>query len=350
MDGIATGNGRFGILAEFAPESVVTGPGSTAVVSYTLTNIGDTADEIALTIDAPAGWQAELLRYGQPITSLTLPALPFNEAQLPLLVTPDVAAVGGTYPVTVTAQSLANGGIQATAVVMVEVSERGVTVEISPANQTIDPNAPTSWNVTVTNRGSVADSYALSPTGVPALAGTLPEQTGTLAPGASQTVQLSVPPLPFLVSGPYRFAVIAQSVGDAQVRAQGAAQFAVPDSPAVQVAWFSPSRTVTDTLSLSLGLVVTNTGNLLTEYELDLTGTGLTAVSTLNPVPLPARSAVFLQVLVQADDFGEYLLTATAVDGDDGATANDTTTLTFVASENPPENVAPTVDAGADVA
>jgi uncharacterized membrane protein len=349
VDGIATGNGRFGILAAFNPESVVTGPGATAVVTLNLTNVGDMADSYGLTLDAPAGWDAELTRYGDSLNEVNLPALPFNQANLSLLVTPDVAAVAGSYPVTVTAQSLTNSGIQDTAVVMVTVSERGVTVEISPANQTIDPNAPTSWNVTVTNRGSVADSYTLSPTGIAGLAGTLAvEQTGTLAPGASQTVQLSVPPLRFLVADAYRFAVIAESVGDARVRAQGTAQFAVPESPAVQVEWLSPSRTVTDTLTLSLGLVVTNTGNLLTEYELDLTGTGLTAVSTLNPVPLPARSAALLQVTVRANDFGEYLLTATAVE--DAVSASDTASLTFASSEiTPPENVAPTVEAGADV-
>jgi uncharacterized membrane protein len=98
VDGVAVGDGRFGILATFNPDTAITGPGATAVYTLTLSNIGDTADSYSLDLDIPAGWTAELTRYGQPGQPIDLPALLFNSVELLLLVTPDENAAAGQLP------------------------------------------------------------------------------------------------------------------------------------------------------------------------------------------------------------------------------------------------------------
>ncbi|MCA9979386.1 MAG: PKD domain-containing protein [Anaerolineales bacterium] len=348
-DGVAVGVGRWAVLAEATPETVVAGPGSTAVVTLTLSNAGDMADTYALSMDAPAGWESQLTHVGQPVSEMGILAGAFNTADLRWRITPALAAQPGNYPVTVTAQSLSQPGVWDTAVVWVQVGERGVTVEISPANQAINPNAPASWNVTVTNRGSVADSYALSPTGVPALAGSFSaETTGSLAPGASQTVQLTTEALDFLLPGTRQFAVLAQSVGDVRVQAEDTAVFTLADAPGVAIEWLPASKTVTDTLTTGLMLVLTNTGGTLETVDLTVSGAGLLAQPTLKRLVVSPQSAVAVWVPVWAATAGQYEVTATASGA--GTPASATADLVFASTNIVEPNFAPTVDAGADVA
>jgi uncharacterized membrane protein len=59
----------------------------------------------------PAGWTAELIQLGQPVSQIELPALLFNSVELRLLVTPDENALADSYPLTVTAVSLYHDGV-----------------------------------------------------------------------------------------------------------------------------------------------------------------------------------------------------------------------------------------------
>ena len=343
VDGVAVGNGRFGIIATFHPDTAITGPGATAVYTLTLRNIGDVADSVALDLDIPAGWTAELTRFGQPISQIDLPALLFNSADLLLLVTPDESALAGSYPITVTAVSLNHDGALATAVASAEVIERGVSVAISPASQIVDPTTPTTWDVTVTNTGSVADTFALTVSGAPALAGELSANSVTLAPGAAQTVQLTAVDLRFLLAGEQRFAVMAQSQADGQIRAADKASFTVASFEAVAVAWLPDSRTVTNTLTAGLTFVISNTGNARTEYVLDFSGAGITAVSEANSITIPPRSAAIFLVGVTAVAPGSYQLIGTATGPASSANASAALTFVFDGENQPPE-----VDAGLD--
>jgi hypothetical protein len=162
VDGVAVGVGRSGVLAQIDPALAVTGPGATAVYTVTVSNVGDTADDYALTVDAPAGWATQLTLLGAPVTQISLPATLFNTVDLLLLVTPPVGTAPGTYPLSVMAQSLSQPDVSATAAAEAQVSQRGVSVAISPANQTVDPTTPANWNVTVTNVGSLADTFDLT--------------------------------------------------------------------------------------------------------------------------------------------------------------------------------------------
>jgi uncharacterized membrane protein len=343
VDGAAVGDGRFGIIATFHPDTAVTGPGATAVYTLTLSNVGDTADSYSLDLDIPAGWTAELTRYGQPISAIDLPALLFNSVELLLLVTPDENALADSYPITLTAVSLNHDGVGATAGAIAEVTARGVSVAISPASQTIDPTGPTSWDVTVTNTGSVVDSYDLTVSGAPALAGTLSADTVSLTPGASQMVQLTAADLRFLLPGTQTFAVMAQSQAESQIRAEARASFTVEGFVETAVFWEPASATVTNTLELGLTFIVSNTGNLLTEFDLSFAGTGLTAATDTDNILIPPGSAAVFLVWVTAGEPGSYELTGLAQAG--GATAAAVAELIFAVDA---ENLPPIVDAGPD--
>ena len=343
VDGVAIGDGRFGIVATFNPDTAITGPGATAVYTLTLSNIGDVADSYSLSLDIPAGWTSELTQFGQPVSQIDLPALLFNSVELLLLVTPDANALAGSYPITLTAESLLHDGVVGTAVAMAEVTERGVSVAISPASQTVDPTTPTTWDVTVTNTGSVADTFDLIVSGAPALAGTLSADTITLASGASQTVQLTAADLRFLLPGTQTFAVMAQSQAESQIRAEDRASFSVASFEAVAVAWLPESRTVTNTLTASLTFVISNTGNMLTEFMLDFSGVGVTAVADTTPIPIPPRGAAIFPVQVMVSAPGSYQLLGAATGAASSGSATATLTFVFDGENQPPE-----VDAGPD--
>jgi hypothetical protein len=199
--------------------------------------------------------------------------------------------------------------------------------------------------VTVTNTGSVADTFDLVPSGAAALAGELSATEVTLAPGATQSVQLTAADLRFLLPGEQTLAVMAQSQADAAIRSQAKADFTVAGFEAVTVAWLPPSRTVTNTLTMGLTFIITNTGNLPTEVELEFAGAGITAAAAIESVPVPPRSAAAFLVQVTAGAPGSYQLVGTATAVGSTVDASATADVTFVVDDT---NQVPAVTAGAD--
>jgi hypothetical protein len=329
VDGVAVGEGRFGVLVEIAPGTLTTGPGATAVYTVTVTNVGDSADSYTLDLDIPTGWSAALTRLGQPVSQVDLPAQLFNSVALLLHLTPDENATPGNYPVTLTADSLDQPGVTGSATASAEVTTRGVGVVISPPVQLIDPAAQATWQVLVTNHGSVADTFELTTIGAPALAGQLAVETVSLAPGASQTVALTADDLRFLLSGSQQFAVLAQSATDSTIQAEDRAAFTIAPQEDVVVSWLPESQTVTATLEMGLMLLITNTGNLATAYAIAFDGLDLTAVAESGTVILPPGSTAALPVTVTAAQYGQYSLEALAA-SQAGTTDSDLILLTFL--------------------
>lgn|GEM_PF-4164114 len=284
------------------------------------------------------------------MTEISLPALLFNSADLQLLVTSASDAQPGGYPITVTAQSLNRPDVAGTAETVAEVGQRGVTVAISPASGLVDPAAPAVWDVTVANAGSLADTFDLTVSGAPALNGTLSAASVSLAPGATQTVQLTAADLAFLLPGSQTFAVMAQSQADSRIQAQDAAAFTVAGSEAVAVAWQPPSQTVTDVLTAQFTLAITNTGNLITLFTVDAQVAGAASVPAVDQVLLPPGSMAVVPVTVQAPGSGVYTLSGTAASpGGVSASADATLTMTYDAPTTPAAPVLSIAREGADV-
>jgi uncharacterized membrane protein len=311
-------------------------------LTLTLRNEGTLEDTYDLTVEVPAGWSARLETNGTAIDALTLPPYLFNAADLRVVVTPANGSAPGDYEVTVTAVSRSDTDVTATAVGTVQVMDRGVEVALSPADQTIPANQSTTWDVTVTNRGSVADTFDLTATGLAGIAGTFTPGSVSLAPGASQTVQLTTGSLDFVVSGTYDVTVLATSQADPDIQAVGQGTLTVTDYEGLDLAWYPATQTVVDTLEATYTLVITNTGNRLTAFDVALTVPGGSAQVGLAQVSIPARGTVVLPVTVRVPGEGTYQLEGTVTST--GATAIEIADLTVVQTQN----AAPVADAGPD--
>jgi hypothetical protein len=112
----------------------------------------------------------------------------------------------------------------------------------------------------------------------------------------------------------------------------------------VEVAWLPASQTVTNTLTASFMLIITNTGNILTQYQFDLDMPGLSGQLLFDDLPIPARSTAVLPLTVYAGGVGVYTLTGTAVSAQ-GTSDSDTAMLTILTDG---ENQPPLVTAGPD--
>ena len=312
VDIVLIATGRYAVGLALAPDSPVGGPGAPAEFSLTVSNLGDVPDGYDLTLDLPAGWSGLLEANGAPLDQIDLPPHLFNSADLRLRLTPDLAAAPGLYPFSATATSSSGPGVQAVISGTVEVLPLGVVVAITPAATSLSPLESGVWQVTITNTGSVADSYDLAAAGVVGLTAEFSSDTVTLNPGQSQTVQMSAGPMPLVLPQEYQFWVTATSQTNAQISNKAEAAITFAGYEGVELAWLPASQTVTNTLSATFLMVITNTGNVATTYDLALQLPGLANLFGASEITLPAGATAVLPVLVSAGAAGAYTVTAVA--------------------------------------
>jgi uncharacterized membrane protein len=332
-DGLLRAEGRRAVGLALDPESGIAGPGTPASFTLTVTNLGDVVDHIDLAVNLPTGWSASLEANGTPVTELSLPPHLFNSADLRLLVTPDTLAPTGVHGFSVTAVSQAHAAVQATVAGSVEVLDRGIQVTISPQQSTLSPLQSGGWQVTLTNVGAVGDTFDLSATGIVALTAAFSSDSVTLSPGQSQTVQLTTEPLPFVLPQTYVFRVAATSTNDSRITGDAQAEVTFTVTEGIELTWLPHDKTVEDALSADYILVITNTGNLATTYQIDLASPELRGTFEVSEVTVPALGSAALPLRVHAAAPGTYTLTATA----SGTTATDSAvaTLTIVGDPEP---------------
>ncbi|HRQ38150.1 MAG TPA: PKD domain-containing protein [Chloroflexota bacterium] len=326
-DAILEATGNYAVGLALAPIANVGGPGTPATFDLTVTNLGDVADGYDLALALPSGWSGQLEANGAPVDEIALPAHLFNSADLRLRITPPVTAVAGDYEFSVTAVSQSGPGVQSTITGTVELLPLGVVLTINPAHTSLSPLDSGVWQVTITNTGEVADSYDLLAAGIISLTAELSSSTVTLAPGQSQTVQLTAGPLPLVLPQTVPFWVTAVSQTDTRIANEAAATITFTGYEGVAVAWLPASQTVTNTLAAAFMLVISNTGNVPTTYQLGLDMPGLSGQLPAE-VTIPARATAVLPLSVQAGTPGMYTLTATAASAT--ATNEATATLTIV--------------------
>jgi uncharacterized membrane protein len=327
--------GRRDVALGLSPAVGVGGPGTPAVYTLSVMNTGTLADTYDLAVSLPPGWSYRLEANGTEVDSLSLSPHVFNAADLLLIVTPANGAAPGFYDVSATAQSRANPAVSAVVTGSLEVTARGVGVDIQPQSGTIDPTQVNTWQVTVTNLGTVADSYVLTATGLVALSAQFTPETVALNPGQSQAVQLTASDLSFALPGTYEFAVWARSQADSRIQNEDRAEFTLGSYEAVEAAWIPTSQTVTDTLMATFLLVVTNTGNLLTTYQFAVDAPSLSSELRISELPIPPSTVAALPVTMRAMTSGTYVFEGSAISDDGLASASATATLTVVLPEQP---------------
>ncbi len=194
-----------------------------------------------------------------------------------------------------------------------QVDTRGVQVEIISGPATVDPRDTAVWNVRITNTGSGQSTYDLQAAGVLSLAGSLSTNAVTLSPGAAQTVQFTADGLDSLRPQSYLVNVTAVLRADARIRADDTATVTITGYEGVMVQWEPATQTLTDTLTAQFTLLITNTGNVSTWFDV---ATAVPNAATLMPaqqIVLPPGSAARVPVTVQATGPGTYTLTGMAV-------------------------------------
>jgi uncharacterized membrane protein len=336
-----TGVGQEQVQVVIDPASASGGPAVSTLFEVEVINLGSQPDVFDLSVDAPPGWQTSLALLGAPVSSILVGPGSGNAVTLQLQVTPPAGTAPGDYSFTVAAQS-SSGGTSDSAAASLQVGNRGVQVEIISGLSELEPDASGTWQVRVTNTGITADSYDLSVFGELAPQAQVTPSSLSLVAGQSQTVQLTAGPLAFALPQEYILGILAQSQADADIRNQDIAMISILEKQAVEVAWLPESQTVNGLLSASFSLVITNTGNLNTAYQIS-GGVSPQGVARLQAgyLELPARSIAVLMVDVEVPRGGVYQIDATA----QGGLAQETASagLTVIYESEPPKLFLPVI-------
>lgn len=248
-----------------SPTKATAGQGTFAQYQLTVTNVGSVADSYALSVAGlPQSVTASL---GQ--TTIDVPPGVSNFRDVGLALDVAKGTTPGNYSFTATATSASDPAVSSSTSGTLAVTAGGVTVTLNPPS-----GAPGSgYQATVTNTGTIADTYNLALAGPAALVARLGLKQVTLAPGASQVVPISTGAVDFAIQG--NLPLVASATSSANPAIQGAAmtELAIPATQSF-TAQFSPaSTTLPGPGEATFLLTVQNTGNTTDSYSATLIGT-----------------------------------------------------------------------------
>jgi uncharacterized repeat protein (TIGR01451 family) len=345
-----------GVRVALSPQTAVTSRGVPAFYTLNVTNAGSVEDTYDLVVEVPAGWTYELTDGGVVASEVTLPAAVSNTASLQLVVIPAASAPPGDYPVTAVATSRVDATTRAAAAAALSILSYGVDVEVTPESTTLDPTGTHTWDVQVINTGAQADAFDLM------AAGAISSEDGAafspsevaLEAGELAVVQLTAGPLPSALPGRDSFIVVARSQGDPGVLDHDTAEVTFEGVDGAEMALLPEAQTVEDTLEGTFVVVISNTGTVDDVYVL---GGASSPALELAFVPIavyvPHHAAASVVLTVAAPTGGDYTIIAQATSASSSAVYSDTSVLTVIAGNRPPEVEAgpgQTVDEGDEVA
>ncbi|HLF26956.1 MAG TPA: PKD domain-containing protein [Anaerolineae bacterium] len=344
-DAILAVLGDRSVAVGLAPSQSTGGPGVPTLYHLTITNTGSLSDTYTFNVAAPEGWAYRLEANGAPVEAISLTPFVFNSAEVWLIVTPPADEAVGAYDFDVLVQSQNDPNAQAAVTGALDVSAYGMQVSILPEHTTMNPTDAGTWQVRVTNTGSVADSYTLMAGGIVSGSAQFAPGVLSLAPGASGTVQLTSGAMDFALPQTYPFAVTAHSASNPTIQNYDTADITFSGYEAVAAALLPGDQTLTDTLQASFLMVITNTGNVDTVYRLSAPGSSPAAQFEVDEVYIPAHMTAGVLLTVRAAGSGTYTVGASADSATSAAQDSATASLTIVMSNQPPD-----VDAGPDQA
>ncbi len=310
--------GRQGVTAAISPASVTTAPQMAIRLSAVITNTGDLSDTYDLSLQLPAGWSSAIQANGVGITALQLPAMALNTMRLYLVITPALASAGGTGAVSLTAQSRTNAGVSAVVTASVIVRAPGLALRIAPQSAHAAPTVTSTWQVLVTNTGSVVGTFVLTPSGFGAANATLSPASPaivTLGPGQATQVVMTIGASPFALPGPHSFGVIGALQSSPDILAQDSATLIIDGARAIQTSIGPALVNLTSTLGVgTYMLLITNTGDLADDYlvtpGLARSDGALTVIAETNHVFIPAHFSGAVLFTAQSILPGDFAVVA----------------------------------------
>ncbi len=256
-----------GIVVSLTPSQAVLGQQGTARYIVHLTNVGSADDQFNLAV---TGLPNDVFAsFGQNAFDFDVPPGAGNFRDVILtLSTSFGGAAPGSFPFTVTATSSSVPAVSGSTVGTVTVVTNGVNLALDPSSSA----AGSPLQLTVTNTGTVSDTFDLALVGPAALVATLAVRKVTLAPGASQVVSITTTVPGFAVPGPLDLTAIAISEDNKSVIATASSSLTVAESKGLTASLSPGVKVLPIPGTTSFVLIVTNTGNTLDLYTLVITG------------------------------------------------------------------------------
>ena len=265
---------EYGLLLLPASQAQTVSPGETAVYTHTLTNNGNVADTVDLSADTDMGWTTTVLPQQVNLAA-------GESASVVVEVQAPAGAAGLSATTTVTALSGGDSSVTATAsdVTTVQAPPAEYAVVISPGtSRTGRPGETVTFRHTITNLGTVADSFVVDAVVDPAWALSWPVDPLALEPGASTEVAIGVT-IPSGAAGGMAatITVAVQSQGDLDVSAQAVNSLTVVVDPQTEWRLYLPV----------VGLAGTSPPPPPPPTPTPTVGPGPTPTATPTPTPSP---------------------------------------------------------------
>jgi uncharacterized membrane protein len=254
-----------GVVVTLTPTQASAGQGTSATYTVQVTNTGSAEDTFTLaTAGLPAGVAASL-----GLITIDVPPGVSDFRDIILTLTPAAGTAPANYPFTVTAVSTTKPSVTGATSGTLAVSANGVHVTLNPAS---GPPGST-FQMTVTNTGSVADTFDLAVAGPAGLIATLGAAQVTLQPGASQVVPITTTAVNFAVPGALSLIGTATSHSQPAVLDAATANLTIGTTTGL-AAQFNPATQVLPVPGASsFLLLVDNTGNTEDAYTATITNT-----------------------------------------------------------------------------
>jgi uncharacterized repeat protein (TIGR01451 family) len=254
-----------GVFAELIPVSATAGQGTAANYVVRVTNTGSAVDEFVLfATGLPAGFATT---FNSGIFEVPPGASNFREFQLTIV--PPVGTAPGPYPFTVTAASVSDVTITGDTNGSLTVVSLGVDVNITQTSG--PPNSV--FQMVVRNTGQVMETFDLAVAAPSALVATLGSASITLAPGASQTVPITVGAIDFAFPGTMPLVGIARSRTNNAVLDSDSADVTIAGRLDMTAEFEKDVVELPAPGPASFLLLVENIGNLEDEYTAQIVGT-----------------------------------------------------------------------------
>ena len=326
----------YGIVGTFIPTQATIGQGDSIQFTLQMTNTGSTDEHFNPQISGlPSGVFGNFNQ-----SNIDVPPGANNLRGIPLVINAQSGVTPGVYPFTVTITAT-DGSSKTTVQGTVTLAPEGVTVSLTPSTGP----AGSTYNLSVTNKGTVTDTFNLSLAGPAAVVSSLGANSVTLTPGQSKSISVSVGAINFADTGSLQLTAIATSQSNSAVEAQSTASITIPTSAGLSTGFTPPSVTLPAPGPTSFAMLVNNLGNINDSYTATITGTtgdiaasliGLDGLPTQS-IPLfdlPGLSTGELQLATNLESGSQGTVTVTITDAN-GLVSSSTATVTIPAIGNP---------------